>query len=161
MRSAGRGSRPSLDHPAVTLGYGSRPTARPSSTLTDHEPFSDKLWRSDAEPGRIDSMVHEGDRRHARFMAGADLVIHDAQYTPEEYESRKTWGHSTYEYVVEVAAAAGVKRVALTHHDPNAIISSSPTLNNGRARWPRSAGLPLRSSAPARAVNTWSAGSSF
>ena len=51
-------------------------------------------------------------------MAGADLAIHDAQYTPEEYKSRKTWGHSTYEYVVDVAAAAGVKRVALTHHDP-------------------------------------------
>jgi CheY-like chemotaxis protein len=63
-------------------------------------------------------MVHEGDRRHARFMAGADLVIHDAQYTPEEYPSKKTWGHSTYEYVVQVAAAAGVKCVALTHHDP-------------------------------------------
>src|SRR5208337_1692246 len=75
-------------------------------------------WRGDAEPGHIDSMVHEGDRQHARFMANADLVIHDAQYTPEEYESKKTWGHSTYEYAVDVAAAAGVKRVALTHHDP-------------------------------------------
>jgi CheY-like chemotaxis protein len=51
-------------------------------------------------------------------MANADLLIHDAQYTPEEYASKKTWGHSTYDYVVELAAAAGVKRVALTHHDP-------------------------------------------
>src|SRR5436305_11453529 len=52
-------------------------------------------------------------------MADADLVIHDAQYTPEEYPAKKTWGHSTYSYVVEIAATAGVKRVALTHHDPN------------------------------------------
>ncbi len=37
-------------------------------------------------------------------MADADLVIHDAQYTPEEYLSKKTWGHSTYDYVVQVAA---------------------------------------------------------
>jgi CheY-like chemotaxis protein len=51
-------------------------------------------------------------------MSGADLVIHDAQYTPEEYLSKKNWGHSHYEYVVEIAAAAGVRRVALTHHDP-------------------------------------------
>ena len=87
--------------------------------LVDHEPFSDQLWRADAEPGRIESILHEGDRRHAKFMADADLVIHDAQYTPEEYASKKTWGHSTFEYVVDIAAAAGVKRVALTHHDPD------------------------------------------
>jgi CheY-like chemotaxis protein len=62
--------------------------------------------------------VHEGDRRHARFMAGARLVIHDAQYTPEEYLSQKNWGHSTYEYAVGLAAAAGVRQLALTHHDP-------------------------------------------
>src|SRR4029453_15753415 len=48
-------------------------------------------------------------------MADADLVIHDAQYTPEEYRAKKTWGHSTYDYVVQIAAAAGVRRVALTH----------------------------------------------
>ena len=52
-------------------------------------------------------------------MADADLVIHDAQYTPEEYASKKTWGHSPYDYVVEIAAAAGVRRLALTHHDPS------------------------------------------
>jgi CheY-like chemotaxis protein len=85
----------------------------------DHEPFSDQLWRADAEPGHIESILHEGDRRHAKFMAGADLVIHDAQYTPEEYPEKKTWGHSPYDYVVQIAAAAGVRRVALTHHDPS------------------------------------------
>ena len=69
--------------------------------------------------GRIESILHEGDRRHAKFMADADLVIHDAQYTPEEYPSKKTWGHSPYDYVVQIAAAAGVRRLALTHHDPN------------------------------------------
>ncbi len=107
-----------LNHPAMTLGYRIEADGRSVVYLVDHEPFADELWRADAEPGRIESILHEGDRRHARFMARADLVIHDAQYTPEEYPAKKTWGHSTYEYVVQVAAAAGVKRVALTHHDP-------------------------------------------
>ena len=107
-----------LNHPAMTLGYRIEADGVAVVYLVDHEPFSDDLWRAGAEPGRIESILHEGDRRHARFMADADLVIHDAQYTPEEYPAKKTWGHSTYEYVVQIAAAAGVRKVALTHHDP-------------------------------------------
>jgi CheY-like chemotaxis protein len=52
------------------------------------------------------------------FLAGADLVIHDAQYTLEEYPSKLTWGHSPAELAVDFALAAGVKRLALFHHDP-------------------------------------------
>jgi phosphoribosyl 1,2-cyclic phosphodiesterase len=49
---------------------------------------------------------------------GADLLIHDSQYTEEEFEQKKGWGHSTYEQALEVAERAGVKRLALFHHDP-------------------------------------------
>ncbi len=48
----------------------------------------------------------------------ADLLIHDAQYTPEELPGKKGWGHSSWEQAVEVAQRAGVKRLALFHHDP-------------------------------------------
>jgi CheY-like chemotaxis protein len=108
-----------LNHPAMTVGYRVEADGVAIVYLVDHEPFSDDLWRAGVEPGRVESILHEGDRRHAGFMANADLVIHDAQYTPEEYRSKKTWGHSAYDYVVRIAAAAGVKRLALTHHDPS------------------------------------------
>jgi len=108
-----------LNHPAMTVGYRVEADGVAMVYLVDHEPFSDELWRAGAEPGRIESILHEGDRRHAKFMADADLVIHDAQYTPDEYPSKKTWGHSSYDYVVQIAAAAGVRRLALTHHDPS------------------------------------------
>ena len=108
-----------LHHPAMTLGYRIEADGVAVVYLVDHEPFSDELWSAGAKHGLIDSILHEGDRRHAKFMAGADLVIHDAQYTPEEYPPKKTWGHSTYEYAVQIAAAAGVKQLALTHHDPS------------------------------------------
>jgi CheY-like chemotaxis protein/phosphoribosyl 1,2-cyclic phosphodiesterase len=108
-----------LNHPAMTLGYRIEADGVAMVYLVDHEPFSDRLWRADAEPGQIASILHDGDRRHADFMAGADLVIHDAQYTPEEYPAKKSWGHSTYDYAVCVSAAAGVRRLALTHHDPD------------------------------------------
>lgn len=50
---------------------------------------------------------------------GADLVIYDAQYLPEEYPNRIGWGHSTFVAGVELARASGAARLVLTHHDPN------------------------------------------
>ena len=107
-----------LHHPATTLGYRIEADGAAVVYACDHEPFSETLWHDNPALPRAESIVHEGDRRHARFMADADMVIHDAQYTPEEYPSKKTWGHSTFEYAVGLAAAAGVPHLLLTHHDP-------------------------------------------
>lgn len=49
----------------------------------------------------------------------ADLLIHDGQYTPDEYKKFKGWGHSSYEHAIEVALMANVKRLIITHHDPD------------------------------------------
>jgi phosphoribosyl 1,2-cyclic phosphodiesterase len=61
------------------------------------------------------------DKRLTRFAHGADLLIHDAEYTEEEYldpvRPKQGWGHSTWQMAVEVAKAAEIKRLALTHHD--------------------------------------------
>jgi CheY-like chemotaxis protein/phosphoribosyl 1,2-cyclic phosphodiesterase len=107
-----------LNHPATALGYRIEADGASLLYLCDHEPYWEPLWHSDAEAGKLESILHDGDRRHAAFMRNADVVIHDAQYTREEYPARKNWGHSTYSYVTQIAAAAGVKRLFLTHHDP-------------------------------------------
>ncbi len=78
---------------------------------SDHEPFSRAVAEGDAE-------FTGQDQRHAEFVAGADLLIHDAQYTAQEYPTKLGWGHSSHEFVVRLAQHAGVKAVALTHHDP-------------------------------------------
>jgi ribonuclease BN (tRNA processing enzyme) len=49
---------------------------------------------------------------------GADLLIHDAQYTPDEFVMKAHWGHCTVDYALHIAAEAGVRRLALFHHDP-------------------------------------------
>ncbi len=51
-----------------------------------------------------------------RFCSGADFLIFDAQFTPEEYSDHKGWGHSTWEVGVEVASRAGIGQLVLTHH---------------------------------------------
>ena len=63
-----------------------------------------------------------GDTRLIEFARGTDLLIHDAQYTKEEYITgpvpKQGWGHSTPEMAITVAQAAGVKKLVLFHHDP-------------------------------------------
>lgn len=49
---------------------------------------------------------------------GVDLLIHDAQHTPAEFEQKRHWGHCTVDYAIHVAREAGAKTVALFHHDP-------------------------------------------
>jgi phosphoribosyl 1,2-cyclic phosphodiesterase len=64
------------------------------------------------------------DARLVELAEGADILIYDAMYTPEEYRgeagsSRLGWGHSTYEEAARVATAAGVNQLVLFHHDPS------------------------------------------
>ena len=49
---------------------------------------------------------------------GVDLLIHDAQHTPEEFERKRHWGHCTVDYALHVAKEAGARTLALFHHDP-------------------------------------------
>jgi phosphoribosyl 1,2-cyclic phosphodiesterase/CheY-like chemotaxis protein len=102
-----------LHHPALTLGYRLEADGSALVYATDHEPHSAPA--RDA-PGA--APVHPEDRRHVAFLSGADLVIHDAQYTLAEYPARRGWGHTPVETAVDYAIAAGARRLALFHHDP-------------------------------------------
>ena len=79
------------------------------------------------------SVVYATDTEHydqvdpilVKLAANADVLIYDAQYTPEEYTGtagtggpKKGWGHSTFEEAAKLARAANVKRLVLYHHDP-------------------------------------------
>ena len=59
------------------------------------------------------------DENIVELSRDADLLIHDGQYTSEEYKLHKNWGHSTWEQAVEVAIRANVKKLIITHHDPD------------------------------------------
>ncbi|MCP8937517.1 MBL fold metallo-hydrolase [Alsobacter sp. SYSU M60028] len=100
-----------LNHTALTLGY--RLTADGCSVVyaLDHEPFAPSLASGEGP-------IEGSDRRHVEFLRGADLVIHDAQYTAAEYATKIGWGHSTVEYALLVAREAGTPRLCIAHHDP-------------------------------------------
>lgn len=62
--------------------------------------------------------VHPGGlsyQDYVDFSSGADLLIHDAEYTPDEYKSTKEWGHSVYTEALDLAIDAGVKKLGMFH----------------------------------------------
>jgi phosphoribosyl 1,2-cyclic phosphodiesterase len=72
-------------------------------------------------------IVHASDLEHGnaafeqtlrKYAQGADVLIYDAQYTPEEYETKQGWGHSTWQEAARIANECKVKQLILFHHDP-------------------------------------------
>jgi len=109
-----RASSQLINHTAATLGYRLDGGGVSVAYVTDHEPF----WWEDAPGRQRHRFVHPGEERHLAFVAGVDVLIHDAQYADSEYPARRGWGHSTMEYAVDLAVRAGVKHLVLFHHDP-------------------------------------------
>jgi len=59
------------------------------------------------------------DENVVALAKNADVLIHDAQYTPEELKTHKGWGHSSWDQAISVAERANAKQLVLTHHDPD------------------------------------------
>lgn len=97
-------------HPAHTVGYRLEGKGGAASVVyvTDDELGPNGDYR----------VPPDWRKRFVEFIGGADLLIHDAMYTPEEYASHAGWGHSTFVEAVELAHEAGVKRLGLFHHEP-------------------------------------------
>lgn len=91
-----------LNHPQGATGYRLESGGAVIVHACDHE-------HGDA---RLDRIIRE-------HSEGADVLVYDAQFTPEEYPAKKGWGHSTWLEGVKVARDAGVKQLVLAHHDPS------------------------------------------
>lgn len=94
-----------LNHPGEAVGYRVSWQGYSAAYVTDTEHL----------PDRVDENV-------LLLARDADVLIYDATYTDEEYNSKKTskvgWGHSTWQEAVKVAKAGNVKRLVIFHHDP-------------------------------------------
>lgn len=94
-------------HPSFAVGYRLHTAGRSVCYIPDNEliggPYDlGRGWRE----------------RVVRFCADADLLVHDAMFTEDEYPSREGWGHSTFRQTLDLAAEAGVKRLLFFHHAP-------------------------------------------
>ena len=90
-----------LNHPNGACGYRLETGGASMAYITDTE----------HTPGTQDENV-------LSLMRGADLVIYDCTYTDAEFPAKVGWGHSTWQEGIRLARAAGAKRLAIFHHDP-------------------------------------------
>lgn len=115
-----------LNHPITALGYRFEYKGKIFCTCYDHEPYRNLFITDPEHPEYDEAMAYEGEEVAKEqnlavedFFKGADLLVHDSQYTKEEYQSKIGWGHSTFEHAIASANRAGVKKLILFHHDPD------------------------------------------
>lgn len=96
-------------HPGPTVGFRITHKKSVFAYLPDHEPalglngiVSNRKWVSGID-----------------LASKADLLLHDAQYSLEEYQTKRGWGHSSMDDAVIFTSLAGATKVLLAHHDPN------------------------------------------
>jgi phosphoribosyl 1,2-cyclic phosphodiesterase len=93
-----------LSHPNIGMGYKFIEDGKTFVFLTDNElGYRHRNGRTFDE--------------YAEFAKDADLLIHDAEYTPEEYGLKKAWGHSAYTDALDLSLKARVKKLGLFHHN--------------------------------------------
>jgi phosphoribosyl 1,2-cyclic phosphodiesterase len=108
-----------LNHPITCLGYRFEHEGKSIVTVFDHEPFRNLFADDPDVKDEGEKAAAEENRRIEAFMVGADIVLHDAQYTQKEYRTAHLgWGHTSMEWAINAAARAGVKKLVLIHHDP-------------------------------------------
>lgn len=93
-----------LSHPNQGMGYRFMEDGKSFVFLTDNEP----------------TYPHLGGRDwcdYVEFSRGADLLMHDSEYLPEEYDRTVTWGHTSYIYALKLALESGVDTFCLFHHN--------------------------------------------
>ena len=115
-----------VHHPGTTYGYRIKAAGKNILYISDNEClYLEKSIKqkygelSDEEKDLYDKMQKEEYDAELKLIQGADILIHDAQYTEDDYEKKRGWGHSCYIDTVNTSIDAGVKELYLYHHDPN------------------------------------------
>ncbi len=116
-----------VHHPGATYGYRVETAGKTIVYVSDNEcgflakSIEDRVHEfPDAERDHLKRIESEERAREIALLQGADVLIHDAQYTPVQYREKRGWGHSCFVDTVNLAIDAGVKALYLYHHDPSA-----------------------------------------
>ena len=114
-----------MNHPVLTLGYRVTDGKKSFIYTGDHEPYFDFISEGDSENGDEDdgfgdvqAIVDQQNSRLVDFFRDTDILVADAAYSPDEYDSHRGWGHSSTDHVIDWAIESRVKKLILHHHEP-------------------------------------------
>lgn len=97
-----------IEHPGPTVGFRIEENGRTLAYMPDHEPAVLGDFTNES-PDWIDGYA---------VAERVDVLLHDSQYTAEEYEGRRGWGHSSFADAVAYARVTGARKLVMFHHDP-------------------------------------------
>jgi phosphoribosyl 1,2-cyclic phosphodiesterase len=115
-----------LNHPGIAIGYRLELGGKSFVYMTDTAPYDDQLLgegchvrRKDEAP-EVVAKIKEHGAELEKFVVGADVLLYDTFFTPEQYAMNPHWGHSTPDEGIRLARVGGVKRFINFHHHPEA-----------------------------------------
>jgi phosphoribosyl 1,2-cyclic phosphodiesterase len=107
-----------LNHPVIDFGYRVDCNGKSMFFTGDHEPWFNIYDEGDEGYAEFQALIEEKQRHMDDTIRGVDVLIMDCSYTAAEYPNKKGWGHSTFDYAMELARRTGVKKLVCTHHEP-------------------------------------------
>lgn len=125
-----------MNHPGGAIGYRIEAEGSSLAYITDTAPF--------ARPGEgvtAGEPPTAAEQRMLEALSGCHTVIYDTMYDYDEYLEKMTWGHSYPEYAIDLCRAAGVTRLVLFHHLPDA---TDADLDARAARYAAVEGIEVR-----------------
>ena len=107
-----------LNHPVINFGYRVDCNGKSVFFTGDHEPHYNIYAPGDEGYDEYQMLIEDKEKSIIKAMRGVDMLIADSSYTAGEYQSKKGWGHGTFDSCINMAKKAGAKIVYCTHHEP-------------------------------------------
>lgn len=107
-----------LNHPVVNYGYRIDCNGRSVFFTGDHEPHTNIYDPGEDGHAEYQSLIELQHQSIVKSVRGVDVLIADSAYTQDEYQTKKGWGHGTFDGCIELAKAADAKILYCTHHEP-------------------------------------------
>lgn len=107
-----------LNHPVLNFGYRVDCDGQSLFFTGDYETQPNIYNPQDEDYEQFQCYLNEKQKEVINAMKGVDALIIDSSFTQNEYVTKQGWGHGTYDSAMELGAAANVKRLFLTHHEP-------------------------------------------
>ncbi|MEY3219700.1 MAG: hypothetical protein RIT27_1057 [Pseudomonadota bacterium] len=140
-----------VHHPGTTFGYRIDVADKSIVYVSDNELYfieqNLKQRAAELDPEELEilnAMLVEERQNALNFLKDVDIFIHDAQYTPADYQKKRGWGHSCYLDTVDYAIEAGVKHLYLFHVDPAYHDDKMEDLHRDALRLIQEKGAPLQ-----------------